>query len=106
MSRNPIYIRLINTARWRQLRANQLRSQPLCERCLELDKSTLATEVHHITPVESVALERAMEQLMFDSHNLQSLCHQCHKDIHTQMRSKSKEAIKANNERAPQRFID
>lgn len=106
MSRNPIYIKLINSARWRQLRAEKLRANPLCEECEANGRSTLATEVHHIKPVESVPYEPDMKRLMFDRSNLQSLCHSCHKEKHRAMFSQSKEAIQANNRRATERFAE
>lgn len=58
-------------ARWRRLRAQKLRANPLCEEC---DKGGLlerATMVHHITPIEDGG-----EPLDWD--NLESLCLPCH----------------------------
>ncbi|WP_106831152.1 HNH endonuclease [Parabacteroides pacaensis] len=106
MSRNPVYIKLINSKKWKELRRKKLLNSPLCETCQLEGKSTLATEVHHITPVESVPTAEAMERLMFNYNNLQSLCHPCHANIHQQMFSHSKEAVKTNNRRATERFID
>ena len=67
---------------------------------------TVATEVHHITPVESVASATQMKQLMFNYSNLMSVCHACHSDIHRKMFSHSKAAIKANNKRITESFVD
>ena len=106
MSRNPIYIKLINSARWKKLRVQKLKANPVCEECAKRDVSTLATEVHHITPVESVAGVTAMERLMFSWKNLQSLCHACHADIHKRAFSHSKESIQDNNKRATNRFAE
>ncbi len=106
MSRNPIYIRLINSARWRKLRYEKLKDNPVCEVCAKSDISTLASEVHHVRPVESVVGVLAMERLMFDRMNLQSLCHACHVDIHRHVLSHSKEAIQANNRRETKRFAE
>lgn len=106
MSRNPFYIKMINSVRWKQLRAEKLRNNPICEVCETNDLSTLATEVHHKIPVESVPRELGMRQLMFDYNNLQSLCHACHSEIHRCAFSHSKEAIQANNRRATERFTD
>ena len=106
MSRNPHYIKMINSNRWKLLRAKKLQSNPVCEACEANNRSTLATEVHHIVPVESVSHEHGMRQLMFSYTNLQSLCHSCHSEIHQRAFSHSKEAIQANNERATQRFIE
>jgi hypothetical protein len=64
MSRNPFYIKMINSVRWKQLRAEKLRNNPICEVCDTNDLSTLATEVHHKIPVESVPHELGMRQLM------------------------------------------
>ena len=47
MSRNPIYIKLINSTRWKKLRMQKLKANPVCEECAKRDVSTLATEVHH-----------------------------------------------------------
>ena len=106
MSRNPHYIKMINSNRWKLLRAKKLQSNPVCEVCEANNRSTLATEVHHIVPVESVSHELEMRQLMFDYNNLQSLCHSCHSDPHRRDFSHSKEAVKANNKRMTERFAD
>lgn len=106
MSRNPIYIKMINSARWRKLRAEKLRANPICEECMTNDASTLASEVHHVVPVESVSGAAAMERLMFNRMNLQSLCHACHSEIHRRAFSHSKEAVQDNNKRATERFAD
>lgn len=106
MSRNPIYIRLINSKAWKLLRIEKLRNNPVCEICEEQGKATIATEVHHMTPVESVSGEESMKRLMFRYSNLKSLCHACHSEIHRQMFSHSKEAVKANNSRKTESFVD
>ncbi|WP_455671686.1 HNH endonuclease [Phocaeicola sp.] len=106
MSRNPIYIKLINSARWKRLRAEKLTANPICEECEANGKSTPATEVHHIVFVESVPTAVAMERLMFSYSNLKSLCHSCHAEIHRLAFSQSKESIQANNRRATERFTD
>lgn len=106
MSRNPIYIRLINSARWKKLRNEKLKDSPVCEECAKNGISTLASEIHHVRPVESVAGVAAMERLMFDRMNLQSLCHACHAEIHKRAFSHSKESVQENNRRATERFAD
>lgn len=106
MSRNPHYIKMINSNRWKLLRARKLQNNPVCEVCEANGLSTLATEVHHVAPVESVPHEIGMRQLMFNYNNLQSLCHACHAEIHRCAFSHSKEAILANNKRATERFAD
>ena len=47
MSRNPHYIKMINSNKWKLLRAKKLQSNPVCEMCEANNRSTLATEVHH-----------------------------------------------------------
>ena len=106
MSRNPHYIKMINSNKWKLLRAKKLQSNPVCEMCEANNRSTLATEVHHTVPVESVSHELGMRQLMFDYNNLQSLCHSCHSDTHRRAFSHSKEAVQANNKRMTERFAD
>lgn len=106
MSKDATYRKLINSKKWKVLRYQKLQSQPLCECCQKKHIITLATEVHHITPVESVKTEREMSLLMFDFDNLMSVCHACHSDIHKEMFSHTKENVKAANKRRTQRFID
>lgn len=107
MAKDKNYIRLINTSRWRSLRLKKLQRNPLCE-CDECanNKLTPATEVHHITPVESVNTIEMMEQLMFDFDNLMSVSHQCHQRIHREMFSHTKTNVQRANTRRTKRFID
>ena len=106
MAKDLNYIKLINSKRWKVLRIKKLQSQPLCERCKDKDKITSATEVHHITPVESVTRIEQMEIFMFDYNNLMSVCSECHNEIHAEMFSHTKENVKKANERRTKRFID
>jgi 5-methylcytosine-specific restriction protein A len=53
----------------------QLRKQPLCERCLKEGKIVPATVAHHIKP------HKGNEQLFFDPDNLASSCKPCHDGI-------------------------
>ena len=89
MSRNPHYIKMINSNKWKLLRAKKLQSNPVCEMCEANNRSTLG-----------------MRQLMFDYNNLESLCHSCHSDKHRRAFSHSKEAVQANNKRMTERFVD
>ena len=81
-------------------------ANPLHKRETKTTRCDGATEIHHVTPVESVVGVAAMARLMFNWMNLQSLCHACHADIHKRAFSHSKEAIQDNNKRATQRFAD
>ena len=92
MSRNKDYIKLINCHRWRKLRNEQLKRNPLCAIC-----DDIATEVHHIKPVESEKEYDRMETLAYDPSNLQSLCHKCHSDIHISMKKQKRKQTKIIN---------
>lgn len=106
MSRNPQYIRMIQSTKWRKLRNRKIIDQPRCERCLELQRITLATEVHHIEPVETGITYSQMHHLMFDYTNLMSVCKHCHIELHKSLNSFSKETVQENNKRYTKRFID
>jgi|WetSurMetagenome_2_1015567.scaffolds.fasta_scaffold323350_3 5-methylcytosine-specific restriction endonuclease McrA len=106
MSKDAKYRSLINTSKWRKLRLVKLHEQPLCERCEELGKVTPATEVHHVIPVETAHNDKEMEGLAYNINNLMSVCHSCHKAIHQELLSHTKENIKKANERRVKRFID
>lgn len=85
MAKDKDYIRMIHTDKWLRLRRSKLTANPICERCQAEGRITPAEEVHHIVPVEDGLTVREKESLMFDAHNLQSLCHECHVKIHTEM---------------------
>ncbi len=110
MAKNEDYNRLIRSSRWKRLRARKLTRNPLCEDCEERGRTALATEVHHVRPVEDAAGRREMESLMFDPHNLRSLCHDCHIRTHTELGRNSKERVRQRNESRlegfKRRFLD
>jgi 5-methylcytosine-specific restriction endonuclease McrA len=68
---NPAYHYLYNNTRWRKKRRAQLNEYPLCEMCLELDRTTIATVADHVIP------HRGNEHLFWNG-KLQSLCADCH----------------------------
>ena len=105
MSRNPHYIKMINSNKWKLLRAKKLQSNPVCEMCEANNRSTLATEVHHTVPVESVSHELGMRQQMFDYNNLQSLCHDCHINEHARRKSHSRKEVEQRAHKSTERFI-
>lgn len=104
------YRRLIHSARWLRLRRDQLTRQPLCERCKAAGLVTAATEVHHSAPVQTGRTPWEQASLLFDPHNLVSLCHACHQSAHRDMGKNSRaEAARRNKERADdfrRRFLD
>lgn len=59
-------------SRWRAVRSEKLKLNPLCQDCELGGKITVANEVHHIVKV-SVSPESRL-----DLNNLMSLCKACH----------------------------
>lgn len=106
MARHPLYNKLIHSSKWRKLREMKLKENPLCEKCKVEGRITLAQQVHHVIPAESAKTDTHMTQLMFSYINLQALCVNCHSLIHKDMKSKTKENIKANQKRQTRRFLD
>ena len=102
------YNRLINSARWRAIRAQQLAEHPFCELCAKkgVYYQTGATEVHHIIPIDSARTEEEAERLAYGTSNLMSLCDKCHNDLHKAERSHSKEAHQRRAEEELARWIE
>lgn len=96
MAKDKDYKRMIHTRHWLELRRMVLTAHPLCQRCEAEGRTTAATEVHHVRPVEEGATAREKERLMFDAHNLRALCHDCHVLTHTEI---GRSGRKANTER-------
>ncbi|WP_418832028.1 HNH endonuclease signature motif containing protein [Phocaeicola sp.] len=105
MSRNEDYRRLITSPAWRRLRAQKMARSPLCEDCLLEGRTRLATEVHHVTPIERGRSAEEMEKLAFDAHNLRSLCEKCHQNAHKMSKNRGKKTIKERNGREVRRFV-
>lgn len=59
-------------AQWRKLRKMHLQANPVCVFCETHGRVVLATVVDHITP------HKGDRRLLYDPHNLQSLCKTCH----------------------------
>ena len=102
------YNRLINSARWRAIRAQQLAEHPFCELCAKkgVYYQTGATEVHHIVPIDSARTEEEAERLAYSPDNLSSLCRACHNKLHAADRSHSKEAHQRRAEEELARWIE
>ena len=80
--KDPTYVKLIQSTRWRKVRNQYLQDHPTCERC----GMYLATEIHHITPLTRFKNEpEKMERMAFDEDNLQALCHDCHIKAHIEL---------------------
>ena len=67
---------------WHDLRNSYIREHPLCEECLSNGIIKPAEEVHHKTPFSQGANAEERWELFLDMDNLQSLCHDCHKEKH------------------------
>ena len=106
MSRDPKYQKLFNSKRWKLLRRSYLQQHPLCERCQREGFVRAAVDVHHKTPIESAKTKQDMERLAYNPANLEALCIPCHIKTHQEMRSHTKEQVKANKQRARQRFLE
>ena len=68
---------------WNNLRQSKLMQQPLCEECLMRDKITIATAVHHRIPFSRGVDEQQQWELFLDFDNLESICNECHRRIHS-----------------------
>lgn len=106
MSRDKRYQKLLNSKRWKELRAWKLEQNPLCELCQAEGYVTSAIDIHHKEPVESGRTEFEMEQLCFNPNNLQSLCISCHAKVHREALSHTKAAHKQREDERLQRWID
>ena len=99
MSRDPRYQRLLNSKRWKELRAWKLaQTQGYCEICYAegwRGIDALAVDIHHKVPVESVIDqgEAAMARVCYDPNNLMALCIRHHTEIHQSMGKDKKENI-------------
>ena len=100
------YNRLINSTRWRAIRAQQLAEHPFCELCRKKGVYYPATEVHHILPVDSARTEEEAERLAYGTSNLMSLCRKCHNDLHKAERSHSKESHQRRAKEELARWIE
>lgn len=99
-----LYLKLMSSRRWVDLRNNKIRAQPLCERCLLNNRTTLAQEVHHKEPVEGAATDVQAIRLAYDYSNLMSVCRKCHYELHKEMRRHSR--VVGGLRPSTQRFIN
>lgn len=106
MAKDKDYVRMIHTVRWLRLRKEQLSRHPMCERCRLNGDVTAATEVHHVRPVEWGMGVVEKSRLMYDPGNLESLCHDCHVAVHTEMGRSGRERTKKINAEHTAAIID
>ena len=113
MSRDPRYQKLLNSKRWKELRAWKLRqTEGYCEICYRegwRGIDALAVDIHHIRPVEgahTVEGPDGMRARCYDPNNLMALCVRHHIEIHQQAKSHTKEKVAENKARARRRFLE
>lgn len=105
MVHSKLYIKLMNSARWKKLRAKVLYEQPLCQECLKQGHVRAARVVHHLTEVESGRTDAECEHLAFSRSNLQALCFQCHHQIHAEKHSHSKAAHQLRQQQRLEQWV-
>lgn len=98
MAKDKDYQQLIHTGQWLRLRKDVLTRFPLCQRCEKEGRTTAATEVHHVRPVEEAITYADKRQRMYDPSNLTALCRDCHVRTHTELGRSGKAATKKRNE--------
>lgn len=102
MAKNRRYYKLIDSRRWQGMRAFQLANSPLCEECNKCGRLRMATVVHHRQPVETGVTFAEMKYLAYNPANLESLCVECHNEIHNLMGShnisRNREIVRRRNE--------
>ena len=98
---------IYNSREWKTLRIEKLKSQPLCEMHLKEGRYVSAHCVHHITPIETATTMEEMKRLAFCGlDGLMSLCDDCHHKVHEEMKSFSRESVKARADARLARWID
>jgi len=70
--RDPKVSKFYNSNAWKKLRKLKQSRDPLCEYCLEKDRTRIATEVDHVIPI------KINWSMRLDLNNLKSTCHGCH----------------------------
>ena len=107
MSRDPRYQKLLNSKRWQEVKAIVWRrAEGLCDMCKAEDILTPGVDCHHIRPVEHARTVQEMKLLAYNPANRQLLCVAHHIAVHKQMNSHKKEQVKANRQRAFERWIE
>lgn len=84
--------KVYNSREWRELRAWYIAHHPLCERCSEQGRTSVATAIHHKTSFakyfQNGEITEKSLQVAFDPDNLMSVCEDCHLTLHHQHKRK------------------
>ena len=101
------YKKIMNSKEWKMLRDKKIIKDPLCEECAKKGKIRSAQEVHHIIPIETAHDLSGMEALAFDYNNLESVCRECHHEIHKKMGSHdhNKENMKSHQKSIVDKYL-
>ena len=73
--------KIYQSSKWKQLRITKLMSNPLCQKCLQKGKTTLAIDVHHIDSFMNYTGNLRLAKA-YDPDNLICLCKECHAEEH------------------------
>ena len=106
MRHGSLYTKLIQSKEWRELRAQVLREQPLCQWCKAKGYIVAARECHHLVEVESGKTEADVRRLMFSRSNVVTLCHECHTNYHKSQGYHSSQAVRARQEERHEAWVD
>ena len=71
-----------NSMAWTRLRNTYLSLHPICECCLEHERVTPATDIHHRRPFLNGETKEERWNLFLDEKNLMALCEKCHYALH------------------------
>lgn len=83
-SRDPKYIRFYNSIEWRTLSSKYMQDKQY--RCESKECKAIATEVHHIKPIQTPeGWERRL-----DYNNLECVCLDCHNERHNRFKRRQK----------------
>lgn len=90
-----------NSTTWRKVAKAHKENNPLCQKCLQSKRYRHVEFTDHIIPIK-------FGGSLFDWHNLQSLCKQCHNKKSAKEKTKPiyQYKVKNNGERVPVRDTD
>lgn len=98
MAHSKLYVRLMNSREWKQLRIEILREHPVCQWCEAKGYVVAARELHHIEECEAGKTEEEVRRRMFSKSNIVALCHQCHASYHKAQRYHSSDVVRTRNQ--------
>lgn len=85
---------------WKDLRNLYIAQHPLCEICLQKGIYMPATDVHHLSsPFEPGLTEQQRQYRLLLWDNLQSLCKECHGNLHYEQQKRKRDYQKEKRRR-------